>query len=201
MHSVDFPSAQIELALNQSNRVAALEFSVYDSRDSAQNSRRVFVVKLQALRTWWDRMAGSLYRHEEIGLNSRIQLADGDELLHLPMVDLRGGDPSTLERVSMFIRAECPEIRAMNWFKSGRSFHGYGVGLLDERRWRYFMGTLLLFREEEATVSVDTRWVGHRLRDGYGCLRLTKNTAVYAEYPSPLGAPEGPRPSRPAIHF
>ena len=194
MHLVDFPIPQIELAVNQSRRVASLEFSVYDSRDSAQNSRRVFLVKVQSLRAWWDGAAGSLGRHEEIGLNSRVQLADGDELFHLPMVDLKGGDASTLERVSMFIRAECPEIGAMNWFKSGRSFHGYGVGLLDERRWRYFMGTLLLFRGQEA-MGVDTRWVGHRLQDGYGCLRLTKNTAVYAEYPSPLGAPEGPRAS------
>jgi len=186
MPSLQYPSAQIELALAQSDRIEMLEFSLYDSRDDVEDRRKVFRIERDELRIWWERAARALGEHEEIGLNSRVQLAGESALFHLPMIDLKGSDPRDLDRLWQFIGAECPDVQSMHWFSSGRSFHGYGSGLLDDAQWRHFMGTLLLFRAEGATVGVDTRWVGHRLRGGFACLRLTRNTSAYVKRPAPL---------------
>lgn len=184
MRSLEFPTAQIGQALAQSEEIKTLEFSVYDSRDLACGRRRIFRVEKSALRDWWTTTTKTLAPHEEVGLNSRVQL-DG-LTRHLPMVDTKGSEHQGLDELSDFLCRECPEVRSVSWFTSGRSFHGYGSGLLDDERWRYFMGTLLLFRSRESALTVDTRWVGHRLRDGYACLRLTRNTSAYVERPLPL---------------
>lgn len=187
MYEAAFPEPQIALARAQSEGVLALEFSVYDVRDSLENRRRVYRVEVDSLRAWWERTTSVLGEFEEIGLNSRVQLAGRADLVHLPMIDLKGSDRSSLGRLSAFVREQCPEIHAVRWFASGRSFHGYGEALLDEKRWRYFMGSLLLYRQSDLSdLAVDTRWIGHRLRDGYACLRLTRRSQSYAGRPTPL---------------
>lgn len=189
MRSLIFPFAQMAHALSQDKGIRMLEFSVYDPRDEACSVRRVFRIAPDSLRDWWQSTIESLRPYEEIGLNSRVQLQD--RTVHLPMVDTKGTSPFDLQRLAHFILAECSEVSSIKWLSSGRSFHGYGSGLLDETRWRFFMGTLLLYRPTAQGVSVDTRWVGHRLRDGYGCLRLSQNSSAYLQQPEPLGLPHG----------
>lgn len=186
MSSFEFPTGQIEHILSQSDEIQMLEFSVYDSRDIACGKRAIFHVEPAGVRDWWKQTTSALNTHDEIGLNSRVQLRG--MTCHLPMVDTKGTDTCGIEKFSDFICCECREVLSMSWFASGRSFHGYGSGLLDEVRWRYFMGTLLLFRAEGVALAVDTRWVGHRLRDGFACLRLSWNTAAYEQQPKKLGS-------------
>ncbi|PIR01729.1 MAG: hypothetical protein COY73_03615 [Candidatus Nealsonbacteria bacterium CG_4_10_14_0_8_um_filter_37_14] len=50
---------------------------------------------------------------------------------------------------------------------SGRSYHYYGAGLLDEMGWLEFLGKCLL------SGLVDERYIGHRLLDHCGILRLS----------------------------
>jgi len=184
MRSLEFPLAQIEHALAQSEVIQTLEFSVYDSRDIAGGRRAIFRVEPAGIRDWWAKTTIALSTHEEIGLNSRVQLRG--KTCHLPMVDTKGTEPHGIKELSDYICRECEEVLSMRWFTSGRSFHGYGSGLLDETRWTYFMGTLLLFRYEGVALSVDTRWIGHRLRDGFACLRLTCNSNAYMQLPRKL---------------
>jgi hypothetical protein len=181
---INFPHNQLELVLSMDKNIRTLEFSVYDSRRNSPNStRKVFRVSVSDLQNWWSKATNGLSQFEEIGLNSRVILLGYDEPLHVPMIDLKGADKRSLLQVGEFIRHECQEIRDIEWFSSGRSFHGYGMKLLDEQRWRYFMGTLLLYRSAGSSVDIDTRWVGHRLRDGYSCLRLTWNSTKYVGEP------------------
>jgi len=190
MHYFEFPTSQVEHALAQSDEIETLEFSVYDSREN-DAQRRLFRIEPARLHDWWGRTVRSLGPHEEIGLNSRVHLQG--MTMHLPMVDTKGANLGALDGLSAFISSECSEVKAMRWFTSGRSFHGYGSGLLSDARWRYFMGTLLLYRHPQAAdMTVDTRWVGHRLRDGYACLRLSWNTSAYVEQPRQL-APQHDR--------
>jgi hypothetical protein len=189
MRSLLFPLPQFAHALSQDRGIRTLEFSIYDARDEACSARRVFRIAPDNLRSWWQSTVESLRPYEEVGLNSRVQLQE--RTVHLPMVDTKGVSARDLERLARFIEGECPEVSSIMWLRSGRSFHGYGSGLLDEKRWGYFMGTLLLYRPTADGVSVDTRWVGHRLRDGYGCLRLSQNSSAYVQQPEPLGSPYG----------
>ena len=189
MDSLAFPLPQIAHALSQDEGIRLLEFSIYDVRDEACSARRVFRIAPDNLRSWWQSTVESLRPYEEVGLNSPVQLQE--RTVHLPMVDTKGTSSRDLEQLARFVESECPEVSSINWFSSGRSFHGYGSGLLDEKRWRYFMGTLLLHRPAADGVSVDTRWVGHRLRDGYGCLRLSQNSSTYLQQPEPLGSLHG----------
>ena len=70
-----------------------------------------------------------------------------------------------------------------DWYKSGRSYHGYGRSLLTHNDWIKQMGKLLLVNQIGVPPTVDPRWVGHRLIAGYASLRWTKNTPQYLDYP------------------
>jgi hypothetical protein len=52
-------------------------------------------------------------------------------------------------------------------FKSGASFHYYGLRLMDETEWRQFLGRCLL-----TAPLTDARYVAHRLIEGFGVLRI-----------------------------
>lgn len=190
MKLLDFPSRHIDLALSLSDRIEMLEFSIYDSRrGSEEHARRVFRTRVADLTKWWSSTVPNLTEYEEIGLNSRVKILGQKEFFHIPMIDLKGGVRLDLERIEKFLCAECPEVLPLQWFSSGRSFHAYGATLLSNQQWRYFMETLLLYRSQESSIAIDTRWVGHRLRAGYACLRLTMNTAKYVDIPKLLELP------------
>lgn len=51
---------------------------------------------------------------------------------------------------------------------SGRSYHFYGFDLLTQKQWWEFMAQCLLLGP-----LTDVRYIGHRLLEGMGILRLT----------------------------
>lgn len=118
----------------------------------------------------------------EISFHSLIELSQG-EFCHLPMVDMSTGSTVQLSKLIPFIGDSL--FKEMKWYKSGRSYHGYGGGLICEREWLILMGKLLLANKKDLPPTVDTRWVGHRLIAGYSSLRWSKNTDHYLHPPVP----------------
>lgn len=84
------------------------------------------------------------------------------------------------------------DLSSLRFFHSGRSLHAYGVGgLMSEERWRKFMAELLIINPVPASADpddakldlVDARWVGRRLIQGSGSLRLTAVDEKYLQVP------------------
>lgn len=89
------------------------------------------------------------------------------EPAHVPMLDVEF--PPSDENLSYLISC----LRALGEQEgavllSGASYHYYGYQLLSNSEWQKFMYKSLLLDE-----VVDTRWVGHRLIDGFSWLRIT----------------------------
>lgn len=108
--------------------------------------------------------------NKAIGLVSKVTLLDPNEdyrhrtiqgFAHIPMIDF-SCEP-TQENVDV-----CKELLRTHFeekhgyiLKSGRSFHYYGLNLLTEREWTWFMGRcLLLNRPKEGKIMVGDRWIG-----------------------------------------
>lgn len=114
--------------------------------------------------------------------------ADGGRVtLHIPMIDFSCKALPDVRVLKELWGTECPPSR-LKFYSSGRSFHAYGDTLLKPFEWTDFIGTLLLVNTPEQPDVVDTRWVGHRIRKGYGALRLTKSSPKYLEYPTEVAS-------------
>lgn len=81
-----------------------------------------------------------------------------------------------------------PTKEYLDLYSTGRSYHGYVLDqLFTEDQWRRFTTSLLLLAP--GTISgtpVDTRWVGHRLLQGSGCLRLSCTDEHYLQMPEKI---------------
>lgn len=117
---------------------------------------------------------------QELAFHSKISTASGDQK-HIPMIDMSTGSAAQLAKLRPFLGDEI--YQNFKWFRSGRSFHGYGDLLISERKWVTLMGSFLLANQKGLSPTVDPRWVGHRLIAGYSALRWTKNTSYYINLP------------------
>ncbi|MBU0525747.1 MAG: hypothetical protein KKC24_05780 [Gammaproteobacteria bacterium] len=117
---------------------------------------------------------------QELAIHSTVALRSG-HCMHLPMIDMSTGSPAQLEKVRPVLGEEI--FSSFDWYKSGRSYHGYGRYLMGQQEWATQMGKLLLVNQTGLPPTVDPRWVGHRLIAGYAALRWTKNTAHYVDMP------------------
>ncbi len=112
----------------------------------------------------------------ELAIHSNM-IANDFEECHLAMIDMSTGAKAHLEKLREFLGDNF--FQELAWFSSGRSFHGYGSGLLSKDHWIQLMGLLLLANKPRMEPTVDPRWIGHRLLGGYSALRWTKNTSYY----------------------
>ncbi len=96
-------------------------------------------------------------------LDSKVETAKGQ--YHIPMADFRRHVSLKLIR-EIFERLEIPGII----FKSGRSYHFWGIRIVSETDFRVFLGKMLI-----TTPLVDERYIGHRMVDGYYSLRISCN--------------------------
>ena len=113
------------------------------------------------------KMIGDLKEGRVLSVLSKVVLKR-QETLHVPLMDFSEGslEPShNLARIVSFL--ECAGYGNGVVLFSGRSFHYYGNYLMDERKWRGFLGDCLL------SGLADPRYVGHREKDGYGILRIS----------------------------
>lgn len=118
----------------------------------------------------------------ELAMHSRVKCIDGG-VLHIPMIDMSTGSAAQLLKLKPFLGHD---FEKFSWYRSGRSYHGYGGIFIKYEEWISMMGRLLLANQIGMPPTVDPRWVGHRLISGYAALRWTKNTDHYIDLPRVL---------------
>lgn len=122
-------------------------------------------------------------KNQELAFHSNVTLDDGSTK-HFTMVDMSTSSKAHLEKLRSFLGENL--FQGISWFKSGRSFHGYGEDLLSQNEWVKLMGLLLLANKPNMEPTVDPRWIGHRLLAGFSSLRWTNNTSFYLISPKKI---------------
>lgn len=179
----EHPYWSVRSVIEASLDVVGLCFSYYTyAPQSLIDERTVFSIsRLDFLdENFIQRIISSTPKGQELALHSTVAMRSG-ECLHLPMIDMSTGSPAQLEKVRPILGNEV--FLSFDWYKSGRSYHGYGRYLMRQREWSMHMGKLLLVNKVGLPPTVDPRWVGHRLIAGYAALRWTKNTSHYVDFP------------------
>jgi hypothetical protein len=104
-----------------------------------------------------------------LGMCSLCTLEDGTQR-HLPMMDFRCSSAADLRQRNLHLIVNLLRQigeRAGVVLNSGASFHYYGLRLLSESEWKRFLGKCLLL-----APLTDARYIGHRLIEGFGVLRI-----------------------------
>ena len=108
-------------------------------------------------------ITGSLGEDCVLGVMSKVRA--GRSRLHIPMMDFDYRKcEARWDIIESFFRQIDQEGIIIH---SGRAYHFYGFRLLNEKEWLDFLGKCLL------SELVDERYVGHRLIDGCGILRIS----------------------------
>lgn len=136
-------------------------------------------------RDWTENLVSTLPEGVDVSLHSRVRLKSG-ETRHIPMIDFAGEVDAEDGAILASLLAKLG-VPTLELYRSGRSFHGYGTSLLEEPNWLRFAATLLLANLPNRRHVVDCRWVGHRLRAGYGALRWSCNSPQYKQLPVHAG--------------
>ncbi|HNP22605.1 MAG TPA: hypothetical protein PKM63_22190 [Panacibacter sp.] len=124
----------------------------------------------------------SLREREELSFSSRVSV--NNEIFHIPMIDFSDANDEQL----FYGVSKLQETFNFDFylFSSGRSFHAYVDALLPEKEWRKFLGELLLLNNRKENNIVDSRWIGHSIKQEFSSLRLSCNTPLYLAYPEYL---------------
>lgn len=104
-------------------------------------------------------------------------------IVHIPLMDFSCRDfsgnetelPQNRADIEYFLR-EAGYDEGVILF-SGRSFHYYGTRLMNVEEWRVFMANCLL------SEITDKRYIGHRLKDGWGTMRLSACPPLHPHLP------------------
>jgi hypothetical protein len=112
-----------------------------------------------------DSLAADLGPDFALALTSLVTLSDRSSG-HIPMLDLKCDTSLEAQRsvVELFRRIGSPHGALLD---SGQSYHYYGFEVVTESEWRVFLGKCLL-----SALLVDTRYIAHRLIDGFCSLRI-----------------------------
>lgn len=159
------------------------EFSVYRYFPRAiEDQRRVFrCVGSEINSEWIWGQIRDLDSEHDLAIHSGVFTKD-ETVGHIPMVDFYA-EVRLPEYKQLTSIVKEFGVNGFGIFETGRSFHGYGDCLILGERWHEYMGTLLLVNPPEGPSVVDARWIGHRLRSGFGSLRLSKNSTHYLSLP------------------
>jgi hypothetical protein len=171
-------------ALVEHSEIAQLRLSYYAYRpQTVEDSRQVLNISARSFldEPTMEALMDRTPPDHELAIHSDVVLADSQRC-HLVMIDMSTGAKAHLEKLRAFLIEHVHSD--LVWFSSGRSFHGYGNELLAQQEWVRFMGLLLLANKPKLELTVDPRWIGHRLLAGYSALRWTKNTAHYLVAPT-----------------
>jgi hypothetical protein len=107
--------------------------------------------------------------HQVWSFTSRVQLVDGT-YRHIPMMNFHPLEQVSLDSITEFVQLSEPAQKGV-LLESGRYFHYYGYSLLDQDEWLQFNARFLM-----PMILVRSRYIGHRLRDGYSTLRLSNDS-------------------------
>lgn len=115
-------------------------------------------------------------QHQVWSFTSKVRLTDGS-YRHIPMMNFHPLKGVSVEDILYFIRLIEPSHKAV-LLESGRYFHYYGGLLLTEEDWLQFNAKFLM-----PMILVRSRYIGHRVRDGYSTLRLTHDNQFKPKIP------------------
>lgn len=136
------------------------------SHDNERENEKIHSVASIQFQNWLSLAEEALSTEEAIGLCSKCTTSDG-QILHIPMMDFScPPDENSLTFLKEAFRSF--GLQEGVFFDSGRSYHFYGLQLLDETEWRSFMGKCILLEP-----FTDVRYIAHRLISGKAILRLT----------------------------
>lgn len=174
-----FCSVRAHLARTTGNWT--LEFSKYTHLEQGRTERRVLLTQQLANVThdWLNHILSGLERNEELAFHSRLY-CHGREF-HLPLADFRSRmNPKDARDL---VCAQCGfDPAGMEMYDSGRSLHAYYFKPMRRDEWLKYLGDLLLINN--TMERIDTRWVGHSLRNGFSGLRWSCNTARHGSMPA-----------------
>lgn len=179
--------------MERSGEVASVPLSYYAySPQTVKDDRSIFTMPVEQFldEAEVSRVIEGTQPGHELAVHSDLIMRDGSRR-HLVMVDMSTSARAHLEKLRQFLGDNF--FQRISWYASGRSFHGYGELLLQQREWVQFMGLLLLANQPRLEPTVDPRWIGHRLLAGYASLRWTCNTSHYLTPPRSI---QGLRSSR-----
>lgn len=114
--------------------------------------------------------------HNVWSFTSKVTMKDGSHR-HIPMINFHPLKDVTLDDIKWFIVLSEPLTSGV-LLESGRYYHYYQVNLLSEEEWIQFNARFLM-----PMILVRSRYIGHRLRDGYSTLRLTNDTTYKPKIP------------------
>ena len=130
------------------------------------------------------KIADSLPAGRALAITSKVTLADKRKL-HIPLIDFQcNTSTENLQNVKRCMRGMDDAGGVI--LKSARSYHYYGMSLLTDDQWLDFVGRCLL-REPDINMQpyVDIRYLGHRLQEGWGSLRISRDSlsGKFRNYP------------------
>ncbi|MFH1841445.1 MAG: hypothetical protein ABH800_01655 [Candidatus Nealsonbacteria bacterium] len=99
-----------------------------------------------------------------IGVLSKIKIKR--KTYHIPMMDFAHPNSFKNAQDIEWLMQEIGQKEGVI-LSSGRSFHYYGVNLMNEAEWSNFLGNCLL------SELVESRYIAHRYKDQCGILRLS----------------------------
>ena len=129
---------------------------------------------------WINHQINSLTDYQELTWNSNIKTSNME--YHVPMIDFEVGIDNDLLKYALNNLTKELDLQELWCFKSGRSYHAYGLPLLSLQDWYSYLGKLLTL--PSIFPAIDTRWIGHSLRRGYSALRWSHKTTRYRQLPT-----------------
>ena len=144
----------------------SLHRMIFHQPPGAENTLRLTrkEITLQNLNKVVKKLAGK----KVIAMTSNLKLFDTDKRFHIPMMDFDCEiSCENLKEIERFLRISNKKGLIL---QSGRSYHYYGVELIPDREWLMLLGRFLLLMD-----YTDSRYIAHRLIDGYGSLRISEN--------------------------
>lgn len=136
---------------------------------------------------WYNEQTKSMNEDQELAIHSKI-IMDG-RVRQLYFVDFSIKPSKEIQQnIGKILSASFNSNINLYLLESGRSYHGYFSKYSDTRRWKKFLGSLLLFNNSEIYSErlVDERWIGHCLLQEWGALRISRNTNKYIKIPEPI---------------
>ncbi len=180
----DHPIEVVERLAQAYGSDLTLQFGVYVYvPQTLADDRKIHDIHYHRMRSWFSETSRSLLPSEEIALQSPVRIGRNGTKMHLPMVDFHD-DATLADLKETASRLRDYGLEEFFPYDSGRSFHLYCLPLIEEEELPRFFGRLLLLNEPKRNLTIDSRWIGHRLIAGYAALRWSANTPHYQKKPT-----------------
>ena len=114
-----------------------------------------------------------------IGLTSMVMTEKGIQsllMLDYSLPQSTKAEKEISEKISIYNQSGDAPYRMEGFLiRTNDSYHYLGKHITSKENFIHFLGSALLFRENNQTnFVVDDRWLGHSLKKGFGTIRIGK---------------------------